>query len=65
MLKKALEKDADIVVCDMALVYEDGAIVNCPNLLKVWYTPNISFDVDSIDEPDDIDLSILEGVFLV
>ena len=42
-----------------------GAIVNCPNLLKVRYTSNISFDVDSIDEPDDIDLSILEGVFLV
>lgn len=30
MLKKALEEDADIVVCDMALIHKDGAIENCP-----------------------------------
>lgn len=29
MLKVALEKNADIVVCDMALVYNNGAIENC------------------------------------
>ncbi|MBR2767262.1 glycosyltransferase [Candidatus Saccharibacteria bacterium] len=30
MLKVALEKDADIVVCDIALIYDDGTTINCP-----------------------------------
>lgn len=29
MLKKALETNADIVVCDISLVYNDGATINC------------------------------------
>lgn len=30
MLKIALEKNADVVVCDMALIYDDGTVINCP-----------------------------------
>ena len=30
MLKMALEKDADVVVCDIALIYDDGTVINCP-----------------------------------
>ena len=30
MLKMALENDADVVVCDMALIYDDGRVYNFP-----------------------------------